>query len=257
MENKIILRPFIAILTILLLAGAAYAGDIKYQGKVIDADTLKPIEGAVVVFIWLESKARFPEGSDQRFKDAREAITDKKGDWTIVGPEDEMDKMFEPISLLFNKYYTQSPEIVIYKPGYVKYPRPSGIYGGFAASPYIDKRGNIEGIVLNRYGDTKSEHDAYFKELRKHSVGMAPLIPMKNPVKQLKELNFNFEYPENVKWVGVSKSANIAENYRVDGIRKVKTREERGKSLPGGFTFLEALNTGKLPKLAELLRGNK
>lgn len=63
--------------------------DITYQGKVIDKETLKPIEGAVVVAVW--NKWYMPlvsfEGSETKFKDAKEILTDKNGDWAIVGPK--------------------------------------------------------------------------------------------------------------------------------------------------------------------------
>ena len=59
-----------------------YEGD--YHGKVIDAKTLKPIEGAVVLGVW--SKGYHGAGGvAYEYYDARETVTDKNGEFTIKG----------------------------------------------------------------------------------------------------------------------------------------------------------------------------
>ncbi|MBR9986974.1 MAG: hypothetical protein KFF68_13800 [Desulfosarcina sp.] len=61
---------------------AYYEGD--YHGKVIDADTLQPIEGAVVLGVWwLEYGTA--GGPVNEYYDARETMTDENGEFTIKG----------------------------------------------------------------------------------------------------------------------------------------------------------------------------
>jgi len=139
------------ILLLLLVSQSACAADRTFQGKVIDADTLKPIEGAVVVAIWRKTRAGIA-GSDTRFKDAKETLTDKNGEWSITGPEGYEDKIIPGLIHLVGVFVTESPEIIYYKPGYRR-----SIRGGFVARPYINKRHNLEGIVLIRSGETREE----------------------------------------------------------------------------------------------------
>jgi hypothetical protein len=217
------------ILFLLLVSQSACATDRTYQGKVIDADTLKPIKGAVVVAIWRKTRAGIA-GSDTRFKDAKETLTDKKGEWAIVGPEGYEAKIIPGLIQLIGVFVTTSPEIIYYKPGYRR-----GIRGGFSAYPYIDREHNLEGIVLSRPGETLEEIKEYSK---KYSVGTLRFIPVKDPEKKLRDLDFSFQYPENVKTVGWKRG--MSASYLVIGLKKAKTREERLDAM--SFTA-----PGKLP----------
>ncbi len=59
-----------------------YEGD--YHGKVIDAETLQPIEGAVVLGVW--SKGYHGAGGiAHEYYDARETVTGENGEFTIKG----------------------------------------------------------------------------------------------------------------------------------------------------------------------------
>lgn len=223
------LRTVIGLFFILLLVSqSAYATDMTYQGKVIDADTLEPIEGAVVVAIWNESRA-FITGSDTRFKDAKEVLTDKNGDWAITGPKGRSkayNKDFHrTISFLFGKYYLMDPYIEIYKPGYRD---PARTLGGFTAYPYVDRKHNLEGISLWRSGDTREESKEFHK---KYSYGFVPFIPVKDPERSLRDLDFSFEYPENVGKVRPQKGIEAFVVYTVVGLKKARTREEKLKAM--------------------------
>ena len=55
-----------------------------YKGKIIDVDTGKPIEGVVVLGVWSKAYPT-PGGAAHEFYDAREAVTDKNGEFTIPG----------------------------------------------------------------------------------------------------------------------------------------------------------------------------
>ena len=56
----------------------------SYHGQVIDAGTLEPIEGAVVLAVW--SKAYYGAGGVvHEYYDTRETLTDRRGEFTIKG----------------------------------------------------------------------------------------------------------------------------------------------------------------------------
>lgn len=119
MEDKGILRKgpimykFLGIVLICLLviagdweiaSGAEFADFGPYQGKVIDAETKDPIEGAVVFVEWYE--VHFFAGST--FIDAQETLTDKNGEFYLSG------------IWIFNPWKRLGSEgrLVIYKSGY-------------------------------------------------------------------------------------------------------------------------------------------
>ncbi len=211
------LRTVIWITIILfLLIQSACTRDVTHHGKVVDAETLEPIQGAVVVTIWRKTRIVFLIASTTDFKDAKEALTDKNGEWAITGPEGDENKAAWLLRFI-GVYATTKPQIIIYKPGYRR-----GIRGGFSAYPYIDKKYNLEGIVLSRLGETMEEIREYSK---KYPVGTSPFIPVKDPEKKLKELDFSFEYPENVKTVGWQKEMGPV--YHVIGLKKAQTKKER------------------------------
>lgn len=205
--------------------------DKTFQGKLIDAETLKPIEGAVVVAVWRKTRAMFID-TFSKFKDAKETLTDKNGEWSITGPEGDEDRVIPALLHLIGIYMTEKPSFVYYKPGYRR-----DIRGGFSAYPYIDREHNLEGIVLSRPGETWEEIREHSK---KYSVGMLCFIPAKDPEKKLRNLDFSFKYPENVKTVGWQRG--MSEVYLVIGLKKAKTREERLRAQPSPPTdYIEEL----------------
>jgi len=101
-----------------------------YQGKVTDADTKQPIEGVVVVASWREERPT-PAGPTSRFKDVKETLTDKNGEWSIRGARGER---LGPSTLLsyvtsfftgfmWGTYSTERPEFIVFKPGYCSWPK--------------------------------------------------------------------------------------------------------------------------------------
>jgi hypothetical protein len=83
-----------------------------FQGKVIDTDTKEPIEGAVVVAGYAIRTYGLIE-SDTDVVDAKEVLTNKKGEFYI------------PAHIFFSLYPVargETPEFIIYKPGYTAYP---------------------------------------------------------------------------------------------------------------------------------------
>lgn len=88
------------ILLILLLALISIGCDREFKGKVVDAETDRPIEGAVVLVEWLTIKG-LPGLTHTESVKVIEAVTDKDGKFTIVGA------------------LKQAPHVTVYKKGYV------------------------------------------------------------------------------------------------------------------------------------------
>jgi hypothetical protein len=124
MFTKILLRT-VLLFTVIFFYTSAFGATFK--GKVIDADTRQPIEGAVVVASWLEETATI-SGPSTRPKDIREALTDKNGEWIIQGVRGREGGTITSIfTFLTRTYYTRPPEFVVFKPGYCSWPTGFGI----------------------------------------------------------------------------------------------------------------------------------
>jgi hypothetical protein len=104
-------------LLLLLVMSLTVAVDLSwadgpYRGKVIDAETKEPIEEVVVVAVWTKNEYRIIE-SHEVFAEAKEALTDKTGEFEIPG--------YKWTSIFFY-FGIQPPEIYIFKPGYGDFP---------------------------------------------------------------------------------------------------------------------------------------
>lgn len=76
----------ILLLTIFALSSsgcALYHHYGPYYGTVVDAETKQPLEGAVVLAVYLTEQYITPGGAVQYFLDAQEAVTDKNGEFRI------------------------------------------------------------------------------------------------------------------------------------------------------------------------------
>lgn len=80
-----------------------------YHGKVVDAETEQPLEGSVVVVVWYKKPLISMDGPTY-FHDAKEVLTDAKGEFSLDGSP-AID--WNPFT-----YLLKQPDIVIYKPGY-------------------------------------------------------------------------------------------------------------------------------------------
>jgi len=107
-------RLLLMVLLLQLFSGcvslAYYEGD--YHGKVIDAETLQPIEGAVVLGVWSKMYGT-AGGPVYKYYDARETLTDENGEFTINGKG--------PRAMT----HLQKMDIVIFKAGYSHLDRSS------------------------------------------------------------------------------------------------------------------------------------
>ena len=220
-------------------------GNVTFEGKVIDADTLKPIEGAVVVFEWEKCWPGIGAGELCHFKKVKEARTDTNGEWSIRGPRGNHFPSKARQVLGFVVSWTTPPDMQIYKPGYCRlYQKP----GGIKAYPYVNKDKNLEGIILIRMGNTKEEENEYLKKyMEEHTV---PFISVKDPEIKLRTLDFDFQYPRHV-----TRIEDVWDNtmYAVIGIKKPVTQEEKLRAIifPGNIEHWV-----NLPLLQKVVKNN-
>lgn len=115
MKTKIFL--FAALLLIMLPTDNACADWLIYhkpafEGKVIDAETKGPIEGAVVVAIYNKTLMSLGAGTNSYEINVREALTNKDGYFQIPS----YTTLIQPFS------WEDSATFIIYKPGYGSFP---------------------------------------------------------------------------------------------------------------------------------------
>jgi hypothetical protein len=217
---------------------------VTFRGKVIDADTLKPIEGAVVVAEWDKCWPGIGAGELCSFKMVKEGQTDANGEWSITGPKGTRFPSKTRVILGFIVSWTAPPRIQIYKPGYCRDVQKPG---WIQAYPYVNKEKKLEGIVLIRMGDTREEEKEFMKRyLDDYSV---PFIPVKDPEKKLRELDFNFRYPPDAMRIGDVWDNTI---YNVIGLKKAVTQEEKRKAEIG---YVEHMS--QLPLLRKLIEDER
>lgn len=85
--KKLVLTLISGFLLLILNAGCVYSVaryDGPYEGKVIDADSGQPLEGAVVLGVWYKERPTVA-GAVVTFYDATETLTDKNGNFKIKG----------------------------------------------------------------------------------------------------------------------------------------------------------------------------
>lgn len=192
---------------------------ITYQGKVIDADTLKPVEGVVVMGEWRKCWPGIGGGMICSFKTAKEVLTDENGEWSITGPEGRYNPGFIRGMLSFIVSWTKPPRFYFYKPGYCN----SGLRPGyFKAFVYINKGEGLEGIVLDRPGKTQ-------EEIRKFSHDVGAKLPFKSaqdPVTSLRNLDFLFQYSEEYTLIPTLDLDFPHTLYMVIALKEAETRDE-------------------------------
>ena len=108
MNKKII---SIAIVIIIIIATLYFAGWLifhkpEYRGRIIEADTKKPIEGAVIVAMYsVDYYIGGPAGSNPELIHVRETLTNEKGEFVIPS----YTTLMSPIS------YELGTDFIIYK----------------------------------------------------------------------------------------------------------------------------------------------
>ncbi len=86
----------------------------SYYGRVIDAETKEPLEGAAVLAVYYTQKPS-PGGPVSFYREAQETVTDKNGEFKIPS--------ITLTTFKFLHFFDPHPHITIFKPGYGAYPR--------------------------------------------------------------------------------------------------------------------------------------
>ncbi|MBW1783628.1 MAG: hypothetical protein JRL30_23170 [Deltaproteobacteria bacterium] len=114
--KKILLPIIIAVYLVATCSALCFAGWIifhkpGFKGKVIDAETKAPIEGAVVVVVYYKHVYNIAGGRSSVVK-VKEMLTDKNGMFS-----------FPSYTTLIHPFSTESDTaFIIYKPGYGSFP---------------------------------------------------------------------------------------------------------------------------------------
>ena len=104
-KKKKILLVAIAVILFIIFWPWAFLG--SYKGKVIDADTKEPIEGAAVLVVYINFYPTVA-GSISSAGDAQETLTDKNGEFKIPWK----------VNLYGDAKFMPDGEVIIFKPGY-------------------------------------------------------------------------------------------------------------------------------------------
>ncbi|MBI5591266.1 MAG: carboxypeptidase regulatory-like domain-containing protein [Deltaproteobacteria bacterium] len=109
------MKKFIASASFLLLLFSCvsahawlYYSKSEFRGRVIDAETKEPIEGAVIVVLYMKWEFGGPGGGSTVPMDAKETLSDKNGDFYFPSYE----TMIGPLSR------ERVAEFIFFKPGY-------------------------------------------------------------------------------------------------------------------------------------------
>jgi hypothetical protein len=86
MQGNRFLIIFIIMLLLIVTGGCGFIAwrDGPYKGRVIDAETGKPLEGVVVLGVWYKELPS-PGGTVGSYFDAQETVTNKNGDFEVKG----------------------------------------------------------------------------------------------------------------------------------------------------------------------------
>jgi hypothetical protein len=136
------LRIGFALLALLLLPFGQVRGawGAYYHGQVVDAETGKPIEGAVVMVEW-HKRAIYSMDGGGIFHNARETVTDSDGKFSLDSSE---GINWNPLT------FVQAPRIIAFYPGYLPFTpgNPGEIKGGLYEIAETLERGAV--IKLTR-----------------------------------------------------------------------------------------------------------
>lgn len=160
----------IILITLAFQAGCLYPVryDGPYHGKVVDEQTREPIEGVVVLGSWWVYHFDVG-GGHSTYHNAREAVTDKNGDFTIRGEGVRVFSSLKPMSF------------IIYKAGYTYFQGSwDTLTTGIYTKEVVKWEGETPIIPLRKLTD---------EERKKSDLPSRPDIPEKKMRTTTKEIN--------------------------------------------------------------------
>ncbi len=263
-------RVTVVSLTLLILSSLSYAAAYAdlysggpWRGRVIDADTKQPIEGAVVALVWNRvydcGVGRYPY-----FQKASEVLTDKTGSFEIPAYVEKRSKSYWKskdlegdlkAGLICSGPTIRDPEFIIYKPLYGNFPQQDelriyaigpntsiveyqqkykGIYKGHETEYYKRERKEFpEGLVYN--GRRCQTEIVAMKK-------MGLFISMKDAKRKLENLAIPLDCPQDGESVPSSMHGfrDDVENqypvikggYIIIELPKLRTKKERMEAIP-------------------------
>jgi len=128
----------------LAACGSPYYTSDPIEAWVVDAETGKPIEGAIVVAHWQLRGATLDSGTRRNQLEVIETVTDRSGRFFIPG--------FTKINYTLEELREEDPRIVVFKPGFSvagghsHYPLGGPDPGPHRSSPLNGKRLEIKSL---------------------------------------------------------------------------------------------------------------
>ena len=148
-----------------------------YCGKIIDAETKEPIEGAAVLVVFYTVEPG-PAGSIRRYADALETVTDKNGEFRI--PEHKIT------AFKFFQLWDSHGYFTIFKPEYGCYPMHKDVKPMFVPNGTLPVNQYVIIELPNVRNESKEER------LRNAACLPSPKVPDEK-YKELRQL-LNVEY---------------------------------------------------------------
>jgi len=142
----------------------------SYKGKVVDADTGKPIEGAVVLMYWY--RGCLPYGNEEFF-DASETLTDNTGMFEIKGPKVNLNILCR----------VDNPHFIIFKGGYkpIKLAWVISVFKEDRMKKWLSFDSDLVVFKFNKLST--------IEERKRNLTGVGSAIPYEKRKSFMKELN--------------------------------------------------------------------
>ncbi|MEK7846623.1 MAG: hypothetical protein AAB257_06635, partial [Nitrospinota bacterium] len=207
----------------------------EFKGKVIDAETKEPIEGAVVVAVYSKQAIRIEPESVGITIDVKESLTDKDGDFRIPSY----------ITIIDPFAWSKPVTFIIFKPGYGSFPNdyefqvfPVKNVNVLKSVKWKDPN-HIESIEQGIEKEGIIFWKPHWFKIRKWNINTRPFLPLDDAEHKARSLAIPFDYEidendiDNVWNVWNRALPETFKNYTVVGLKKLKTREERLRAIPG------------------------
>lgn len=153
------------------------------SGRVVDAVTGEPIEGAVVVYVWRFSDFMTMPGGRAAYY---EGTTDKDGRYFIPAQRARKETILEGV---------RPESVVIYKDGYAVYklhrtygkPPVGRSFGHLGQDQKYKKRGNLVRLYPWKEGDSHEDHVSWIDTWLLHDPGKLVRREMKKEEERARE----------------------------------------------------------------------